>query len=105
MFNNNFTLESKRKIIDRINKLNNINNFNFQNNNCFKKIFKIICHKHFNYIINSSGIIFNILDIDNDTLYIIDNILKKYEDKIEELKSDFDNKVNENKKLKFNISI
>ena len=97
MFNNNYILEKRKNIVDRINKLNNINNLDLQNNNCFKKIFKLICQKKYNYIVNSSGIIFNILDIDENTLILIDYILKKYENKIDEIKIDFNNKINENK--------
>lgn len=66
---------NKKNIIDRLNNLNSINNIY----ECYKKIFKLICKKKINYIIKNNGVIFNILDIDDNTITILDNILTKYE--------------------------
>ena len=66
---------NKKNIIDRLNNLNSINNIY----EYYKKIFKLIFIKKINYIIKNNGVIFNILDIDDNTINIIDKIMTKYE--------------------------
>ena len=58
---------NKKDIINRINKLTLLNNIN-NKNDCFKKIFKLICKNKYNYIINNNGIIFNILEFDDNSI-------------------------------------
>jgi len=74
-FNNiiNNKIYDKKNIVDRINKLNS--------RRCNLKIFKIIYSDKVNFSKNDNGIFFNINNLNDSQLKIIDTIINYYEKK------------------------
>jgi hypothetical protein len=66
-----YSISDKKLIVSKIDKI--------KNKKLYLKIFKIIHLDKCNYTINSNGIFFNITNINNNTLYKIDQLINKYE--------------------------
>lgn len=66
-----YTMNERKAIVNKIDKI--------KNKKLYLKIFKIIHTNKCNYTVNTNGIFFNMTNIDNCTLYKIEQVIDKYE--------------------------
>ncbi len=63
----------KKKLLKRINDI--------KSKKIYIEIFKIINEANFKFTINNNGIFFNLLDLEDDIIYKIQDIIINYENK------------------------
>ena len=91
-----FTINDKKKIVNRIEKI--------KNKKIYLKIFKIIHNDNCKYTFNSNGVFLNITNLQNNVLYKIEQLLDKYDKIFLEKNCQNDNKLKLFINLNNNIS-